>query len=271
MTRIMAELVSGLIFNRRKRQNFRNAHLEDLHPDLKFKRLMQEAIAIAEMHKRSFLKWKGAFAGREVAVVACGPTASRYKPISGVVHIGVNSAYRLKNVDLDFLFLQDFGGDLLKRRSEIAAYRPGECVKFLGILGERVYGECNRTWPASDDALAKAERYYISEGVRGNPGFIPYDISSRPLVDYQNVVFAALQFALWTSPKAIYLVGCDCTSGTGHFDSAKANWLDLETVFAGYRDIAAFAAKWYPDTRIVSINPIGLRGMFEEKAEVLDR
>lgn len=145
MTRIMAELVSGLIFNRRKRQNFRNAHLEDLHPDLKIKRIMQEAIAIAEMHKRSFLKWKGAFAGREVAIVACGPTASKYKPIGGVVHIGVNSAYRLNGIDLDFLFLQDFGGDMVNSYDDILSYRHEECTKFLGILGERVYGKNNVT------------------------------------------------------------------------------------------------------------------------------
>lgn len=100
--------------------------------------------------------------------------------------------------------------------------------------------------------------------MRGDPGFISYDISSHPLVDYQSVVFPALQFALWTNPKTIYLVGCDCTSGVGHFDSEKPNWLDLETVFAGYDDIKSFARKWYPDTRIVSVNPVGLKGKFEE-------
>jgi len=266
MNKLTAELASAFIFNRRRRQNFRNAHREELHPELKRSRTILEAIAVGKTQERTFLKYRNAFAGRDLVIVACGPTAADYTPIADAVHVGVNSAYRLKNVELDFLFEQDCGGDLRAHRHEIDGYRRGQCVKFYGLLGADVCGPDSRTWPESDAHAAQAERYHVREGVRGMPGLIPRDISAFPLADYQNVVFAALQFALWTNPRAIYLVGCDC-SCNGHFDTKQPNWLDLDAVFAGYDDMKAFAEKWYPDTRIQVIRPVGLKGRFDEYAQ----
>lgn len=263
MGRILTELKSAFIFNRAKRRKFRSEHREELHPDLKFARMVLDAMAVARTHEKSFSRYRNAFAGRTVVIVACGPTAAEYKPIEGAVHIGVNSAYRLPNVALDFLFTQDCADGNRERRHEFNEYRPGKCVKFYGLLGCDVVGPGNRTWSQSDANAADAERYYIREGVRGCPGLIPYDISAQPLADYQNVVFAALQFALWTNPREICLVGCDC-SRMGHFDTKKPNWLDLDAVFAGYDDITAFAGKWYPDTEIKVIRPVGLKGRYEE-------
>lgn len=264
MGRLKCELVSAFIFNRARRQAYRNAHREELHPELARSRLLLDALGVQALHGRTFPKYKNRFAGLDVVLVACGPTAAEYHPLEGAVHIGVNSAYRLPNVKLDFLFAQDCAADLRVRRKELVGYRRGDCVKFFGILGADVCGEGNSTWSESDALEAGAERYYIREGVRGQPGLIPHDISTHPLADYQNVVFAALQFALWTNPRAIYLVGCDCTSGVGHFDSKRSNWLDLGAVFAGYDDIKVFAEKWYPDTRIFVVRPVGLKGRFDE-------
>ena len=263
MGKVLCELVSAMILDRRRRQRYRNRHREDLHPELRLSRLVLAAQAVRAVHERAFLKYKGCFGGRDVVVVACGPTAAKYKPIPGAVHIGVNSAYRLENVGLDFLFAQDCAADIRRRRKEIVEYSGNACKKFFGIIGEDVCGEGNCTWPESDAIAAGAERYYVREGVPGEPGLIPRDISCNPLTDYQNIVFPALQFALWTNPARICLVGCDCTN-SGYFDSSKRNWLDFDAIFAGYRDIKAFAEKWYPDTKIVSVNPVGLKGFFEE-------
>lgn len=264
MGKILCELASAMILDRRRRQRYRNAHREDLHPDLKLARMIQAAQAQVAAHQGVFPKYKGCFSGRDVVIVACGPTASKYRPIPDAVHIGVNDAYRLGNVELDFLFVQDYAGDLRRRRDEVVKYADGRCRKFFGIIGEDVCGEGSRSWPESAAIAAGAERYYVRGGIAGEPGLIPRDISCNPLVDYQNIVFPAMQFALWTNPARLFLVGCDCSSA-GHFYSGAANWLDLDAVFAGYRDMKAFAEKWYPDTRIVSVNPVGLKGLFEDE------
>jgi len=32
----------------------------------------------------------------------------------------------------------------------------------------------------------------------------------------------------------------------------------------GYRKLKTYVARYYPDTEIISVNPVGLRGMFQD-------
>ena len=92
---------------------------------------------------------------------------------------------------------------------------------------------------------------------------LPLDISTQPLADFSSVVFAALQFALWTNPSKIYLVGCDCTLGGHFYEDGACLGVNME-LYHGYECIKKFAQAYYPDTEIVSINPIGLKGLFND-------
>ena len=82
--------------------------------------------------------------------------------------------------------------------------------------------------------------------------------------------FPALQFALWTRPKRIYLVGCDCSSlgyCSGILDKTAAQTkfpLDVERLLYGWTKMKEFIEKFYPDVEIVSVNPVGLKGMFKD-------
>ena len=40
--------------------------------------------------------------------------------------------------------------------------------------------------------------------------------------------------------------------------------LDTQRILIGYKKIKQFAACYYPDTEIISINPVGLRGLFKD-------
>ena len=60
---------------------------------------------------------------------------------AGAIYIGVNRAYKLSSVVLDYLFCQDYiairdGGTM----DEMDAYRRGECVKFVGLVGDNAWG-----------------------------------------------------------------------------------------------------------------------------------
>ncbi len=91
-----------------------------------------------------------------------------------------------------------------------------------------------------------------------------YDIASNPLCCYGSVALPSVQFALWTNPKKIYIVGCDCTLG-GYFDNQPQE-LDFNTqlIIEGWEKIKEFRDIYYPETEIISVNPVGLKGLFKD-------
>lgn len=93
------------------------------------------------------------------------------------------------------------------------------------------------------------------------PDVFAYDLCVEELYCKGSTVFAALQFALWTNPKRIYLVGCDC-SNAGHFDNSNGN--DMGVLLEPYKKFKSFASTYYPETEIISVNPVGLRGLFKD-------
>ena len=210
-------------------------------------------------HQKTFLPYKNIFDGREIVILATGPSLNQYVPIPNVIHIGVNNAYKFNKVNLDFLFIQDISG-LKEEISNINHYGQGRCQKFYGDVLSM------ETCAIPESYLIKygAKRYYT--GGMHSP-FIR-DISSCLLPDFGSVIFSALAFALYTNPKRIYLVGCDC-SDTGYFDDNKNSISsslkgDLPNILQGWQNFKTFANHLYPNTEIISVNPVGLKGVFQD-------
>ncbi|WP_330684444.1 hypothetical protein, partial [Sporofaciens musculi] len=118
----------------------------------------------------------------------------------------------------------------------------------------------------------------ISENCSNNE--IYEDITYYPLMGFYSIIFQALQFAFYTRPKKILLIGCDC-SLDGHFEKTqeslvkemhknteKEKLLTKEILVLlwkeGYKRIKTFTEQFYPDVEIISVNPIGLKGMFHD-------
>lgn len=86
---------------------------------------------------------------------------------------------------------------------------------------------------------------------------------------FYSIAFQAIHFALFTNAKRIYLVGCDCTNA-GYFDGSKQRLSDLVAKTSvphwldGYQKVKAFVERFYPDTEIISVNPMGLRGLYSD-------
>ena len=215
--------------------------------------------AVTSVNYDTFNQYRACFTGREVVVVAAGPSLNYYQPIDNAIHIGVNRAFQYPNVQLDFLFAQDF------TNPEIPFFRQLDQVTakvFLGIVASQAYQEIN----ASESLSVRlgASRYYFDT----SPSDMIFpDIRFFPLADYFTVVFPAIQFALYTNPAKLYLVGCD-TSYFGYFtDDHQTESYDQMTMYlfhrlTGYIKLKRFAAQYYPDTTIYSINPVNLRGLF---------
>ena len=212
------------------------------------------ALEIRDTHRESFLEFKRCNTGRDVAIIATGPTMGYYEPIDNAVHIGVNRAFKNDKIKLDYYFITDFEhGD--KWMEEIKNY---DCIKFFGQYPAGMYRD---RFQASEQMIVEnnARRYF-----QGAPSEdIHINIEYYPLMAYYSVTFQALHFALYTNPKRIFLVGCDC-SFAGHFDGEDQHFANPLKWLQGYQKLSYFAQRFYPGTEIISINPVGLKSLFKD-------
>lgn len=233
---------------------------------------LESDVSTRTLHTATFLPFKDTNRGKELVVVATGPSAAKYKPIEGAVHVGVNRAFKLEGVEFDYLFLQDYRTKTYLKDAN--AYRQGKCRKFYGLVVENdprhvvEEGEFHDfVIPREDAEAAEALRYRtdLQDLRQANECRFRYDITSGPLGDFWSVVFSALQFALWTHPKRIYLVGCDC-SNAGYFGNSneKQARLGVDSMVGAYLQLRTFVRRYYSDVEIVSINPVGLKGIFRD-------
>ena len=65
-------------------------------------------------------------------------------------------------------------------------------------------------------------------------------------------------------PKQIFLVGCDC-SPTGHYDGSGGVDDASANEFANsWKWVKTFVKRYYPSIEVISINPVGLKGVFRD-------
>lgn len=226
-----------------------------------FSRIQQYNLSTARIHGEVFPQFKNKHCGQDIAIIACGPSLNDYTPIPGAISIGVNRAINCDKVKLDYLFTHDLTPGTIQSFNN---YRGNNCIKFYGLAGGFLKGP-NWSPSESDTIKAHAFRYrtdnLVDLRIENNSHFA-YDLSVQPFGDFGSVVFVAIQFALWTNPKRIYLVGCDCTN-SGHFDKSS-NSLPIEKIKHGYYELKKFASIYYPETEIISVNPVGLKGLFKD-------
>ena len=220
-----------------------------------------KALSINNLHQKVFTKYKNCNNGKNIVIVATGPSSKNFKQINDAIYLGVNRAFMFDNIDFDYLFLQDYSGATREYIEEFVNYNSSQNTKiFLGIIDDTIYP--NSVIPEQYALKNKnIERYYVVHPTQKKT--FTYDISTEPFKDAYSVVFPALQFALWTNPQKIYLVGCDCNL-SGHFDK-KDNFLRVKEVIDGYKEFKKFKEIYYPDTEIISINPVGLKGIFKDE------
>lgn len=226
-------------------------------------RVNQTNLSTAQLHEKTFAKFKNIHAGEEIVVVASGPSAKYYQPIPNAIHIAVNRSFILDNIDFKYLFIQDFSGPTTTYIDDLCKYKKDTCQKFFGLTVE--YNDMHKVIPESYAIKANALRYRTDWAKIHNfqPKFA-YDLMTQPLGCFGSIVFPALQFALWTNPKTIYLVGCDCTND-GYFNTnTKSPEFKPNQITEAYKKFKHFASVYYPDTKIISINPRGLKGLFED-------
>ena len=223
-------------------QNFiRTIHIQNIY--------ISQANVVALTHQNTFSEYKNKYSNQEIVIIATGP--------------GVNKAIFFKKCNLNYYFSQDYNANK-SYIDKLVQYK--NITKFYGQLPVKYYGlnevDISRCiLPESLILKHNAKKYYTYSKWPLNPLFFNPNIDKTWLADGGSVVFSAMQFALFTNPKKIYLVGCDCTAG--HFDNPKKN-INLSNLIKSWKEIKKFAEIYYPDTEIISINPVGLKGIFKD-------
>lgn len=231
-------------------------------------------VATALLHQKTFSQFKNFCEGKKLVVCAAGPTLNKYIPINDAVHIAVNRSFLYDKVDYDFVFAQDWDGVKMVQ-PQLINYRPGKCVKFLGSYQFQTPKEIPESFALACNALRFTMDYYLC-GNGFNSKFVK-DIDRMAIGGMPNVGISVMQLALYMNPCELYIVGCDMSGA--HFAngnhtkeqiSAEKKMLeekwknDHDKLINKWKELKSFAELYYPSTKIISVNPVGLRGIFED-------
>ncbi len=227
---------------------------------------LKRTMEVYALHQSTFPQFRNIHRGQSIAICGAGPTLSFYEPLKNCIHVGVNKVFQNPKLALDYAFILDYkvGRNYLRNLSE---YRLGKCKKFYGQLLEQ-----NHDFFIPDIAVSNSDiyRYWVSESNFNLTEDFNYDISTQTLPCFYSIIFQAISFALWTHPKKIYLVGCDANFA-GHFDgspmaSKDKTWEHIHRLrnYDGWKKLKKFLSVYYPDIEVISVNPVGLRGMFHD-------
>lgn len=219
----------------------------------------QAAVTVAIQHQKVFPQFKNIHKGKDAVIIGTAPTLNYYTPIKDAIHIGVNMAYQ--KLDLDYWFCIDNKG-LHGSEEEL---KNTQFVKFFGQAYEtfpyHYYREKRHNTNSLIESCKNAYKYYVDIS---NFTSINTDIETQMFPDIGGCIFSALYFTLYTGVKRIYIVGCDA-SATGHFNGTEQvvgklvlNWPNYWKIFKTFSEI------FYPDVEFISINPVGLKGMFKD-------
>jgi len=228
-------------------------------------REVTSALDVIELHRKTFPQFKTINKDNEVAIFGCGPTIQYYNNELNTKNIALNKALFLDNIHFDYSFTQD--SNILKTcPGYLDKIKEKDCVKFIGKFLQPEY--CFQMPEIATEKEDNILRYYTNARNWLPAKDLQYhlfpNLESRPLADFSSVSFAALHFALYTHPKKIYLIGLDTSSGgQNFFDKCNGNY-DTKHMIEGYKLMKKFASVYYPDVEIISVNPVGLRGLFKD-------
>lgn len=236
-------------------------------------------VKAAIVHQKTFTQFKDYCKGKKLVICAAGPSLNKYHPIEDAVHIALNRSILFDKVHFDFLFVQDFAG-IKMITNEILDYK--NCIKLFAHPFPENFEHWAQITPPIPESFARecdALRFYLNNHIYGGYHNSPFikDIDTEPLAGHGAVGLSVLQFALYMNPTDIYLVGYDVsgshfthknqTEDEIHDDEKKSEdyWKnEHENQIKKFKEFKEFKDRFYPNIRIHSINPVGLKGIFAD-------
>ena len=221
-------------------------------------------IRAIQFHPQTFGPYENINAGKDVVLICGGPSAKYFEYINNAKYVAVNNSclFRPNEIKFDYLFIQELHPDKIKNL-QVNEYSSKDCVKFYGVIADekldRIYPNIKRI-PQSYMKAHNIKHYYLDDRYAYK---FAYNLVNECMGDFGGTVFSAMQFILWTNPKRIYIVGADCSSTTNIFYNQSVNY-DYSSQYKSWLKLKTFIDDIYPDTEIISVNPVGLKGLFKD-------
>ena len=221
---------------------------------------MQVLSMLQNFHAPVFPQFKGVHEGERIVIVASGPSARRYKRMPNALHLAINFSFYRSDIEFDYMFVNDCSIED-KQNNRYFDKRIENTKKFFGMIPKKRLSQLSRLQNMQPRLLNMPNTYaYLLEDVLCNK--FATHLECEPFGDFCGTVFSALQFVLYTKPAQIYLVGCDCTHSSHFYDSSYTN--DYSPMYNSFIKFSDFAKATYPDIQIYSINPVRLKGLFND-------
>ncbi len=223
---------------------------------------------VPTIHKQ-LLQYKNINQGKDIIIYAGGPSVKYYNnefSSDKTIKCGVNGITALIP-DLNYLITEDTFIQERDVNEKLDSYIGNNCQKFYGILPHRRLLELNRFEPFTERLKpyniynANATQFLISDVFKDRWAV---NLETEAIGDFGGAIFSALQIMAYTKPKRIYLVGCDCTDAECAYPTRRKNPILHSFKIDGFKSFKTFATTVYPDIEIISINPIGLKGLFKD-------
>lgn len=225
---------------------------------------------IVETYHKELLKYKNKHNGEIAYIFGSGPTLKQFKMIEKGYFIGCNhiikNEYIKKNLKYYF-----FGDGYIKKYSH--HYNPiyGDHKKEVDNLDLNIEKFCMVS-RNNDLKIHGFTKKTVEE--LNNINTIPCDLNlniffenleKNPFMNH-SIIFPAIQFALYSGFSKIYLVGCDCTGYflNNGFNTSNGKIKYDEELIMWHKKLLEHKIKYYNNSKIISINPVGLKDIYDE-------
>lgn len=229
---------------------------------------VEQSISNSKINEKAFLPFKNIHKGEKIVICGAGPTLNEYNPIKDAIHIAVNRSFLFDKVKFEYIFAQDLRG-ISTCENELKEYKGNNCIKFFGLQNGSADVQISESFVNDCEGIRYVTDGYIWMWEKAcRPAF---NLASESIGNFSTIGCVAFQFALWTNPSEIYLVGFD-TQGGQHFTGSSSETFKClqkdpslyEQNKEDWKKISEFSKIYYPDTEIVSVNPVGLKGIFKD-------
>ena len=205
---------------------------------------------IATSYNSGFLNYKNIHEGK---------TGKNYKPLfddEKSINIGLSWIFNQKEIlsKLNYYFFGSgyhYVAGTYNTSPEVDDYRKSinsmdpSIQKFASVYREsKPTGLGNITPEAAQEINAIP---FDCQSPHGHQNFIT-DIDTNKIFGL-SIIFPALQFMLYTGLSKIYLAGVDA---------------DIGNLSEKWKQAKSFIEESYPNTEMISINPVGLKGYFKD-------
>lgn len=234
---------------------------------------VQRALTVYHTHQKTFGGLKNKHQGDNIVLIGCGPSVNHldmnfFSKMKNTYYLGLNRAVLFDKVKFDYLFTVDKAGLDIGNENYYQKFFDYPCLKFVGDqnLGANFQIPESEILKHSNIRRYKTTANYLSRK-------FAFDLETEALFNSCTVSIQAMQFVLYTNPQKIYLVGIDCNFlQAGHFigadfdiQSREENLIDLDNeAVKDWKLLKKFAQTYYPETEIISVNPVNLKGIFHD-------